>query len=225
METDPHDTNLLAAHLDGRLTGDESARLTAHLVECEVCRATLAGFARASTRDVRGVGALGGSRRFARPAVWLPIAAMVAIGTVAGVVTLRLNPPNRASSASASAPAPVPSIPSDPRPSTTPAPFVPPSPAPGRAGGGDQALLPKRTAERTVGAKVFRLEAGEWIDTSYDRLGLLPVVEARTAEEQSALLERIPALRPYAALGARILVVHEGTVYRIGPVSAVRPSA
>jgi hypothetical protein len=37
-----------------------------------------------------------------------------------------------------------------------------------------------------------------------------------TPEERSALLARIPALVPYAALGERVRVVYEGTVYRFG---------
>ena len=117
MDTDSHDTNLLAAHLEGRLGEQESALLIAHLAECAECRATLAGFARASSRPgARGVGGLLASPPFSRPAVWLPIAAMVAIGTVAGVVTLRLNPPDRASPASESASAQAPPIAVDLKP-------------------------------------------------------------------------------------------------------------
>jgi anti-sigma factor RsiW len=224
MDTASHDTNLLAAHLDGRLGEQESALLIAHLAECAECRATLAGFARASSRPGdRSVRGLLASPRWSRPAVWLPMAAMIAIGTVAGVVTLRLGPSGRPSPAPESTPAQAPPSPSTPRPSSGPATSAPTPTAPGRATAGDERLLPKRSARRTIGAKVFRLEAGEWIDTSYDRLALLPLVEARTTEEQAALFERVPALRSYAALGIRVLVVYEGTVYRIGPVNAARP--
>ena len=225
MDTASHDTNLLAAHLDGRLGDQESADLIAHLAECAECRATLAGFAQASTRGAdRRVGGSLVSPRFSRPAVWLPIAAMVAIGTLAGVVTLRLNRSDRAIPAVVSAPAQAPPIAADPRPSAAPVISTPAPPTrAGRGTSGDGTLLPKRGGERTVGAKVFRFEAGEWIDTSDDRLALLPVVDARTPEEQAALLGRIPDLRPYAALGIKVLVVHDGTVYRIGPFNAARP--
>lgn len=226
MDTGLHDTNLLAAHFDGRLGEQESAQILAHAAECAECRATLAGFARASAAGVdRAVGRSLAWRRFPRPVVWLPIAAMVAIGTVTGVVTLRLNRSDPASTASKSAPAPVVPIATDPKPAVDPIPTAPAPSAPGRAPSADGPLLPKRGVERAVGGKRFRFEAGEWIDTSYDRLALLPVIDARTPEERASLLERIPGLRPYAALGGRVVVVHDGIVYRIGPLNAARPSA
>src|SRR5437868_15199919 len=124
MNTASHDTNLLAAHLDRRLGDQESADLIAHLAECEECRATLAAFARASASGVDRSGRVAlASPRFSRPAAWLPIAAMVAIGTVAGVVTLRLNRSDRAIPASESAPAQAPPIAAEPRPSVAPAPL------------------------------------------------------------------------------------------------------
>jgi hypothetical protein len=36
-------------------------------------------------------------------------------------------------------------------------------------------------------------------------------------DQRSSLLSRLPALAPYAALGERVLVVYEGTVYRFRP--------
>jgi Ca-activated chloride channel family protein len=65
-----------------------------------------------------------------------------------------------------------------------------------------------------VAGKTFRLVFGEWIDADFDGSALLPEVSVSTPEERSALLARIPALVPYAALGERVLVVHDGTVYR-----------
>jgi hypothetical protein len=56
--------------------------------------------------------------------------------------------------------------------------------------------------------------AGEWIDADYDRLTGLPEVEVTADSDRRALLARIPALVPYAALGSRVTVVHAGTVYR-----------
>lgn len=227
MDTGLHDTNLLAAHLDGRLDEQESAQLIAHLGECAECRAMLAGFARASARttDRRAGGSVASPRLF-RPTVWLPVAAMVAIGTVAGVVTLRLNRSDRAGAPSTLAPVPVPSVTGDPTPpATNPLQATPAPPAAARGPAAGGLVLPKRAVERTVGGKRFRFEAGEWIDASYDRLALLPVVDVRTPEERTALLERLPGLRPYAALGSRVVVVHDGTVYRIGSLNAARPSA
>ena len=56
--------------------------------------------------------------------------------------------------------------------------------------------------------------AGEWVDVDYDRLTGLPEVEVTTDSDRHALLARLPALEPYAALGSRVTVVHAGTVYR-----------
>ena len=226
MDTGLHDTNLLAAHLDGRLDEQESAQLIAHLGECAECRAMLAGFARASARTTdRSVGGSAASRRFFRPIVWLPVAATVAIGTVTGVVTLRLKRSDPASPPSTSAPVPIPATTGDPKPPANPIQATPAPPTAARGPAAGEPVLPKRAGERTVGGKRFRFEAGEWIDASYDRLALLPVVDARTPDERAALLGRVPGLRPYAALGSRVVVVHDGTVYRIGSLNAARPSA
>jgi hypothetical protein len=210
METDPHDLNRLAAYVEGRLAEAESADVAAHLSACVDCRTTLAAYARAIATD--------GARQ--RPVAtrhaamkWLPIAAMLAIGTVAGIMSLAINRPQ-----------PIP--PAGPRPDVhLPPPAVvqeAPPPAPASGARPDRDVLTKRGAQRTVAGKVFRLESGEWIDASYDRFALLPVVDAAAARDKAALLARVPALRPYAALGEKVLVVHEGTVYRIGPFSAAR---
>ena len=65
-----------------------------------------------------------------------------------------------------------------------------------------------------MGGKTFRLEAGTWVDTRYDPKQLLPVIDIPAAE-RAARLRDIPSLRPYAALGPRVIVVVEGTVYRL----------
>jgi hypothetical protein len=67
-----------------------------------------------------------------------------------------------------------------------------------------------------VAGKTFRLVFGEWVDADFDSAALLPELSVSTPEERSALLARIPALAPYAALGERVRVVHEGAVYRFG---------
>ena len=73
-----------------------------------------------------------------------------------------------------------------------------------------------RGAERRVGDKRFRLVAGEWIDAAYDPMDPRPVVAVTTPAERTALLERLPALRPFADLGERVIVVHGGSVYKFG---------
>lgn len=71
-----------------------------------------------------------------------------------------------------------------------------------------------RGAERRVGDKRFRLVSGEWIDAAYDPFDVRPVVDVTTPAERAALLGRLPALRPFADLGKRVIVVHAGSVYR-----------
>jgi hypothetical protein len=61
---------------------------------------------------------------------------------------------------------------------------------------------------------MFRLAGGEWIDAAYDPDALLREVEVSAGTDRAGVLKRIPALEPYAALGRRVTVVHEGTVYR-----------
>jgi hypothetical protein len=69
-------------------------------------------------------------------------------------------------------------------------------------------------AEREVAGQRFRLEAGTWVDVSYDPFKLLPAVDVRSTAERDALLTRVPALRPFLSLGPKVTVVHAGTVYR-----------
>jgi hypothetical protein len=199
METDPHDLNRLAAYLEGRLSDAESAHFVAHAAACVECRATLAAYGRAV------------APRSMSAARWFPIAAMLAIGTVAGVVSITLNRPQPAASRERRQDVYL------PRPAAVPAP--PPAPA---GAPPDRGLLTRRGTERSVAGKVFRLEAGAWIDATYDRFAMLPVVDAAGSLDKEALLARIPALRPFAALGEKVLVVHEGTVYRLGAFSAAR---
>ena len=81
----------------------------------------------------------------------------------------------------------------------------------------DERLLLKRGGERQAAGKTFRLVAGEWIDAAFDPGQALPTVVVSGADERSALLSRLPDLAPYAALGERVVVVFEGTVYRFTP--------
>lgn len=68
-----------------------------------------------------------------------------------------------------------------------------------------------------VNGKMFRLVAGEWIDSAYDPVALLPVQDIAGPDARTSLLERMPSLAQYAALGPRVIVVFEGVVYRFRP--------
>ena len=81
----------------------------------------------------------------------------------------------------------------------------------------DPDTLVKRGAVRRAGGKTFRLVAGEWVDTGFDSTASLPTMLIQGPDERAAVVQRLPALRPYAALGDRVVVVFEGTVYRFTP--------
>lgn len=107
---------------------------------------------------------------------------------------------------------------------TTPSPVEPSRPvAPSTARGPAVARRSdddvQRGSARRVGEKAFRFVAGVWVDAAYDRLAMLPEVQAPRGGGRDALLASIPALRVYAALGDHVLVVHRGTVYRFGATS------
>lgn len=83
MEAQEHDTNAIAAYIEGRLEGHEKDQFTAHLASCAECRGTLALLARES--DALSVSTKAPSRPWA-PAlrVLLPMAAgLVIISAVA----------------------------------------------------------------------------------------------------------------------------------------------
>ena len=67
---------------------------------------------------------------------------------------------------------------------------------------------------RQAGGKSFRLVSGEWVDTGFDSTAPLPTVRIKGPDERATVLQRLPALGPYAAVGDRVVVVFEGTVYR-----------
>jgi hypothetical protein len=90
------------------------------------------------------------------------------------------------------------------------------SPTHPRASSDFHGLLPKRGGiSRSTAGKTFQLVDGEWVDMAYHAAAGRPVVEVRSPAERAALVERLPALAPYDALGARVLVVLDGTVYRL----------
>jgi hypothetical protein len=220
MSGNPHDLNLVAAFVEDRLDDTERQQFVAHLAGCAECRATLAAYARAagSAQPAHAVAAVTPSSWRG----WMPIAATLAIVTIGGLVAVV----NRDTSAP---PPAVDSNPPRPQPPPVEPPGAAPAPTPAGAGRGpasapsEPASPPatpplRRGSDRVVGGKTFTLVAGDWIDRGYDRLALLPVVDAPTPSDRETLLTRIPALKPFASIGPRVLVVHEGTVYRFGPV-------
>ena len=198
------DLNALAAHAEGRLDPVESAALLDHLSECSACRATAALMARALWAEPSV-----SRSRIPEAARWLALAATLLLATIVGLRIARERP----EAAPASAPAPQPTI-SRPSPvAAAVAEFPPaasltaPPPTDRRRGGG----------ERKMGDKTFRLVAGEWVDAAYTPAEALPVVEAAGPEERRRLVDEHPALAPYLTSGDRILVVLDGTVYRVRP--------
>ena len=193
------DLNALAAFTDQRLTGTDRAALVAHLAGCEQCRTILAAMARAQSR-----------RAPSAARVWLPIAATVTLTVAAGILATRLNdrePTTRDLTV------PVPTT-ASPAPAPLPAPTTPPSGGVAPPGQQPDPPTTRRGGRRIVDGKTFTLVAGEWIDASYDPVNLLPVQDLADAAARTALLQRTPALAPYAALGPNVTVVFGGTVYR-----------
>src|SRR5689334_6039009 len=78
------DLNALAAFIDRRLSEADHAEMVTHLVGCEECRALVAAHARGQMPVAEGSESAGPrSRSPFRPAVWLPIAATLALATTA----------------------------------------------------------------------------------------------------------------------------------------------
>ena len=214
MASGAHDLNLLAAYVEGGLRADERARVVAHLASCAECRSVLAGYARASAGEPAAASLANTSAWFRQARMLVPLAATVVLTTVV-IIGLRFG--GGAQPGPAAVPAET-AVPVDREPER------PPQPAPGIRSGsqptqpapGAEDLSRRRDGRRVVEGKTFRLVAGEWIDEAYDPLAALREVEARSPEQRETLIQRIPALRPFSALGNRVIVVHEGTVYKLG---------
>jgi Putative zinc-finger len=206
-----HDLNAIAAYAERRLDEDERARLERHLLGCVECRATLAAYARGAlavpetraTSRASGVG-------FARTS-WLALAAsaVLAVGVSLYMRTETPGPPPPRSRAPQSPVAGEVEPPVESPVVRLPSP--PPAPPPAGDRGG---LSTTRGGQRWMGGKTFRLEAGAWIDATYDPRKALPTSDVSGVEARAALLRNKPALKPYAALGAHVTVVFDGVVYR-----------
>jgi len=195
------DVNRLAAYLEGRLDPVERARVTEHLSRCVECRRVVAAFARGSTSRERTW------RTAAAP--WLALAAVLTIATIAGLRFFTAGPQPFDRPPAASGPPPTRTA----APPETSAPPVVTEPPP--SAGRSQAT--KRGGTRAIGGKIFRLEAGEWIDSAYDPVALLPVVDVEGDAARRATIDRAPALAPFAALGPRVTVAYDGRVYKFHP--------
>ena len=226
----PHpNLGVLSMFLDGRLSEVDRSVCVGHLSECEECRTLLATFVRGSVPPVVAPPTRLTTRpRFRGAALWLPVAATLALATAAGLLVWRTDPSSRSAAPAPSAPGsaspatserPLPSASESPVPASPPAGVTAPvtNPAPVSPASGSGSRGPTRGGTRVVGDRTFRLVAGEWIDAAYDPLGLLPVEVIDGQEARAAVVTRVPALAPYAALGARVVVVQEGVVYRFRP--------
>ena len=203
----PHDPELLAAYVENRLDEAERRSFTEHLAACPECRQALALMARAGLRPAAA------PRRRVSPPVWLAIAATAVLATVAVRRTGGPAPGDEPEGPpSIQRMSPVPAA-SGPAPVATPAvtsPVADPLQDPG--------LLVKRGGgRRTIAGRAFLLRGGEWVDAAYDPAASLPVVRVQGPGEREATVARIPALAPYLALGDRVVVVLDGTVYRFAP--------
>jgi anti-sigma factor RsiW len=206
------DVAALAMFVDDRLSGPERASAIDHLASCARCRTIVAELTRARAAAPRGVWRV--SRAF-------PVAAGLAIALVGGSVYWwsRDAGPDRAAPVVPPATAPV-APPSTPP--VVPAPVVITPPAPAASGtGADTDGRGDRTraaGTRSVGAKGFRLVAGDWIDLEYRPGDFLPVIDVTSPDELTAH----PVLGPFTPLGPRFTVVIDGNVYRVA-LPAAKP--
>jgi Ca-activated chloride channel homolog len=76
---------------------------------------------------------------------------------------------------------------------------------------------PEVNPVQTVGGKTFVLQGEEWTDTTYTPDRMTPVEIAFLSDAYFDLLARFPEAGAYLALGERVLVVLDGTAYRIAP--------
>lgn len=205
--TTPHDPGLLAAYAEGRLDAGERRAMTLHLGACADCRRALAMLARAGALPIAA------PRKPVAIPVWLALAATVILATLAvrrpdgPLASVVERGGETVASAPATPSAPLPAIVEEAPPARVPAddPML------------DPALLVKRGPVRQAGGKTFRLRAGEWVDTAFESTASLPTLLIQGADERAAVVNRRPGLRPYAALGERVVVVFDGSVYRFTP--------
>jgi Ca-activated chloride channel family protein len=80
----------------------------------------------------------------------------------------------------------------------------------------DKVVSQQTESLKTVGVKTFALRDGVWVDTEFDEAKKLPVKEVKFgSDEYFALVGKTPKLADYFALGTRVVVVMNNTVYRV----------
>jgi hypothetical protein len=67
---------------------------------------------------------------------------------------------------------------------------------------------------KQVGDKTFFKTSNEWVDLAYEEGADVTEIEY-LSEEYFALLDRLPAVKDYLALGERVTFVYEKRTYRI----------
>jgi hypothetical protein len=217
-----HDLNALAAHLEGRLEGEERRRTIDHLSTCLQCRETAAMLSRSqpALAEKSGDPSVPDERVTTARPWWLGLAAAAVVGTAVAVRVLSTASPDAGPKMSPSSfppggPASVAKAADPPTPPPADGARLP-SPS-ARVSGPvlDEGLLARRGGVKRVAGKAFRPVGGEWIDMSYEPTAGLPEVDIGGPDERGRILSRLPALAPYFALGDRVVVVFEGTVYHL----------
>jgi Ca-activated chloride channel family protein len=99
--------------------------------------------------------------------------------------------------------------------------------APGSMGGGgfDAAppvISPAYNPIQTVGDKTFIQLNGIWTDTTFDPDTMTTTPVVFLSDAYFDLLDELPALAPYFALGERVIVVLDGTAYEVTDGMATR---
>ena len=97
-----------------------------------------------------------------------------------------------------------------------------PQPAPGLNTGDGEAVAARQMV-RLVGSKTFVYRGGVWTDTTFDADTMPPQPVPFASDAYFDLLNTLPELGQYLALGAQVLVVHEQTAYQIMPDADVAP--
>jgi len=118
-----HDLNLLAAHLEDRLDGQERERLTLHLASCAECRETLATLARGADLLPHPASAAPAPPKLWQlpGGVWLPLAAtlIVAVATLTRLGWWTPAEEGQPAAAASASPTPARETPAPARPSPT----------------------------------------------------------------------------------------------------------
>jgi len=84
-------------------------------------------------------------------------------------------------------------------------------------GGGDGTTGGYESPIQTVGSKTFILQNEVWTDTLFEPDTMETQAVVFLSDEYFTLLEEIPELAEYFALGDSVIVVVEGVAYQVTP--------